>query len=244
MEDSETQKRIISLGEKLVKELKGQRLDTFARWMAHYIAEQMTIAKSAKGNDKIKAEKRCFDAILKLWQHRSSWPDNARPFKNFEPIFRALERLDPKNPTRYFRLHPGFDQFDSYDAVKDNDNAEVHEWLKLVKVIDQTARICLDHAFQQAALNATDEKTLAWIEKAAEFSENDDISIVVRLLGSDLSDLEESVEFVKQAQELKRDELKLGIDHLDLFLQFGQELRAVFLADLESITKDDSSVSP
>lgn len=244
MEDSETQKRIISLGEKLVKELKGQRLDTFARWMAHYIAEQMTIAKTAKGNDKIKAEKRCFDAILKLWQNRSSWPDNARPFKNFEPIFRALERLDPKNPTRYFRLHPGFDQFDSSDAMMNNDNAEVHEWLKIVKVIDQTARICLDHAFQQAALSATDEKTITWFEEAAELSKNDDISIVVRLLGNDFSDLEESAEFIKQAQQLKQDELRSGIEHLDVFINFAQELRAVFLADLESITKDDSSVSP
>ena len=42
-------------------------VDTLARWIAHYIAEQMEVAGNATGEDKLTAERRCFDAILKLW---------------------------------------------------------------------------------------------------------------------------------------------------------------------------------
>jgi len=52
MESSGMQKRIINLGKALVEELGlDTGVDTLARWMAHYIAEQMEIAKNAKGTE-------------------------------------------------------------------------------------------------------------------------------------------------------------------------------------------------
>ena len=46
MENSEIQKRIINLGKALVEEIGlDPGVDTLARWMAHYIAEQMEIAE-------------------------------------------------------------------------------------------------------------------------------------------------------------------------------------------------------
>ena len=75
-ETSEIQERIFNLGKALVEELGLEPgVDTLARWMAHYIAEKITLAKNAHGDEKIKAEQQCFDAILKLWQHRSRLPN-------------------------------------------------------------------------------------------------------------------------------------------------------------------------
>ena len=77
-------KRIINLGKALVGELGlDPGVDTLARWMAHYTAEQMTIAETATDNDKIKAEQHCFETILKLWQHRSTLADGRGPFESF-----------------------------------------------------------------------------------------------------------------------------------------------------------------
>ena len=83
MASSEMRKRIINLGKALIEELGlDPGVDTLARWMAHYIAEQMTIAENATGDDKIEAEQHCFETILKLWQHRSSLPNGRRPFES------------------------------------------------------------------------------------------------------------------------------------------------------------------
>lgn len=101
MASSEIQERIINLGKALVEEL-GSRIGTPSRWMAHYIAEQMTIADNAQGDDKIRAEQKCFETILKLWEHRSSLPNGQRPFENFEPIFRVLEQLNPENKQPFY----------------------------------------------------------------------------------------------------------------------------------------------
>ena len=103
MGDSETRKRIISLGKQLVEELDLEPgVDTLARWMAHYIAEQMIIAEKSDGDDKAQAEKQCFETILYLWQHRSLLPNKYRPFENFDPIFRVLEKLDPDHKEPYY----------------------------------------------------------------------------------------------------------------------------------------------
>ncbi len=71
-DDSEMKEQVISLGKALVKELELEPgVDTLARWMAHYIAEQIAIAENATDDKKVEAESRCFETILKLWQHRS-----------------------------------------------------------------------------------------------------------------------------------------------------------------------------
>lgn len=53
MEDSEIQKRTMNLGKALVKELNlDPGVDTTARWMAHYIAEQIERAENSTGAEK------------------------------------------------------------------------------------------------------------------------------------------------------------------------------------------------
>ena len=68
MEHLEQQKKAINLGKLLVNELGLESSnDTLSRWMAHYISEKMLLAeKLPEGEEKNKAEKDCFETILKL----------------------------------------------------------------------------------------------------------------------------------------------------------------------------------
>ena len=52
-ENSEIQKKAINLGKSMVEELGlDPGVDTLARWMAHYVAEQIAIAENATGDAK------------------------------------------------------------------------------------------------------------------------------------------------------------------------------------------------
>ena len=238
MASSEMQKRIISLGKALAEELAlDPGVDTLARWMAHYIAEQMEIAENTTGDDKTEAKQRCFETILKLWQHRSSLPNGRRPFESFEPVFRALARLDPENPTPYFYSGPGFRSPEPDDSDEDLD--EVQQWLEVARGIDRAARVWLEFVFHQAALNATDEKTITWLENAVGLPASDDVLTIVRLIHAEPEN--ESEETAAREQQAKQEKLKSRIKQLDAFDDFNQVLRAAFVTELETMTQDDSS---
>ncbi|MBK9926315.1 MAG: hypothetical protein IPP66_13625 [Anaerolineales bacterium] len=237
MASSEIQKRIIKLGENLVKALGlDSSVDTLSRWMAHYIAEQMSIAKKAKGKEKIRAEQQCFETILKLWQHRSHLPAGVRPFESFDPILRALERFDPDNKQPYFYRSQGSSKKNKSGKKKLDD---VQMWLDIAQGIDQAARIWLEYVFHQAALNATDRKTVTWLENAVVDSGGDEVSIIVRLIDAGLEDIEDAD---VQEQKARQDKLKSRIEQLDSFNNFSQTLRAMFVDELSAISQVDSSV--
>jgi hypothetical protein len=238
MENLEIQKHIIDLGKALVVELGVEPgVDTLARWMAHYIAEQMEIAENATGDNKSEAEQHCFETILELWQHRSSLPNGRRPFESFEPIFNALARLDPENSTPYFYSDPDFRSRESDDSSEDLD--EVQQWLSVARGIDHAARVWLEYVFHQAALKAADEKTIAWLENAANLSIGDDVSTIVRFVK--VTTEVESEETAEQEKRAKQEKLKSRIKQLDAFIDFNQSLRIAFVAELEAMTESDSS---
>ena len=175
----------INLGKALVYELGfDQSTDTLGRWMAHYISERITTAENATGQEKSKTEKECFEAVLKLWQHRAYFPIGHRPFENFEPIFRTLERLDPESERTYF-----FD--DPYEKVpgrKTNEISQgIRQWIDMVFEIDQVARIWIDYVLKHAANCAADKKTKSWLQRSVSRKDKD-ISIIFRLLSDDMLD--------------------------------------------------------
>lgn len=229
-------KRIINLGKALVEELGlDPGVDTLARWMAHYIAEQMTIAESTTGDDKLEAGQRCFDTILKLWQHRASLPSGRRPFERFEPVFRALARLDPDNPAPYFYSSPR-SSLETDDFAEDSN--EVQQWLDVARGIDQAVRVLLEYVFHQAALNATDERTVMWLENAVGLPTGDDVPIIVRLLQAESEN--EGEDTAEREQQTKRERLESRIKQLDAFVDLSQLLRAAFVTELETMIQSDS----
>ncbi len=141
----------------MVKELGlDPGVDTLARWMAHYIAEQLIIIESSTGREKAKAEKECFDTILKLWQHRSVYPNGLRfLMKALNLIFRVLERLDRKTNRLIFLIITYVEGEEANKVPK-----SVKQWLDIALGIDQIARIWLNYVFKQAALSATDKTQL------------------------------------------------------------------------------------
>jgi hypothetical protein len=228
MEKSEIQKRIINLGKRLVKALKlDPGVDTLSRWMVHYIAEQMIIAENSRDNDKTKAEKKCFETILQLWDNRSSLPNGKRPFESFEPIFRALEKLDPENKHPYYFRYSDQNpsEFDKMRKIPD----PVQEWLDIAEGIDQIIRIWLNYVFKQAALCATDENTIEWLKNSIEFKDNDDSLIITNFL----SDTDEES---KQQEKIKL--LNEKIQKLEVFSNFNDKLLLILKEELKDISKD------
>ena len=112
----------------------------------------------------------CSDAILKLWAHRSELPNGKRPFEDFEPVFRALQSLDPDDTApRYFReVRSGVDQDDENDSTK--------QWLDVASGIDDAARVLIRYCLAIAAREAVD-KSREWVALAGAVAEEDDIDI-------------------------------------------------------------------
>lgn len=178
MENLELQKKIINLGKLFVKELKLEPgVDTFSRWMAHFIAEKMVIAEESEGSVKQAAEKECFEVILKLWEHRRSLPSGRRPLGNFEPILTTLSKLNPDKEEPYF--YNPFQNRDLTELKADiSDFNSVEGWLSIVTEIDKTSRIWIEYALTQATNNAKNEKTKEWIENALNLP-NDNIEVTI-----------------------------------------------------------------
>ncbi|WP_185602366.1 hypothetical protein [Paenibacillus sp. 598K] len=213
----------MKLGKALVKELNlDPGVDTTARWMAHYIAEQIERVENSTGAEKKEAEVRCFETILKLWNHKSSFPRDSRPFENFEPILRTLARLDPENDRHFF--------FENRKEKKDGVPEEVQKWLDVADGIDEAARVWLKYVFEQAALAATDDSTIEWLENSAALQDDDHFSVIFRDLYSDVSDI--WGEGQKQ-NEKKRQTILSRIKKLEVFSEFNQLLLTEYRDELK-----------
>lgn len=214
MEDSEIQRRTMNLGKALVNELNlDPGVDTTARWMAHYIAEQIEIAENSTGAEKKQAEERCFETILKVWNHRSTFPSGSRPLENFEPILRTLTRLDPENDRHFF--------FEDRMNAKDGVPEEVQKWLNIANGIDEAARVWLKYVFEQATLAATDDSTIEWLENSAALQEDDHFSVIFRELYSDIDDIWGEHQ---EENEKKQKTIISRIKKLEVFAELNQLL--------------------
>lgn len=206
--------------------------------MAYYIAEQITTARRSKGKAKVRAERECFETILKLWQHIAYVPAGKRPFEDFEPVFRALPRLDSDNPLPFF--YSSRQRFASTPDTAGGDLDDVQKWLDVAGGIDHAARVWLEYVFQQAALSALDKGTIEWLEHGILLSNGrDEASIIVRLI-DDVS--ESSVEeTVGQAQQARQSKLEAEIKRLDAFAEFSQILRSALVTELQNLKQHNSS---
>ena len=206
-----------------------------SRWLAHYVAEEIVTTENATGDEKSEAERRCFETILKLWEHRSSFPNGRRPFENFEPILRALNRIDPESRQSYY--------FEDFLNQKETDNTpdaktdDVQSWIDTAVAVDRAARVLLDFAFKQAAHHAADEKTKSWIKNAAKLSSNDDeLSVVIRLLPA-LEDNQDKDALKRIAQDQKND-LRSKIEKLDALLGRSKVLRRALTSEIKRLSKE------
>jgi hypothetical protein len=172
-----TNQEVINLGKAIITEL-GMEIEcnTPARWLVHYIAENIHKSENSQGEKKGVAEKNCIDAILQLWHHRSDLPRGINPFTEFESVFRGLSRLDNSSQKPYFNE---FSQFDH--EVAQDETPECKQWVDIAISIDKVAKTLVSESFELAANAALTEKSKNILSLAPEGS-GDDIQIMLNLL--------------------------------------------------------------
>lgn len=224
-EASQRSEKILELGRRLVEELRLEpSVDTLGRWMSHYIAELMTAVEAAAGEERIQVEKRCFEAILGLWQHRSELPTGKRPFADLEPVIRAVESLDPEDDTpRYFRsAYAGNDE--------EEKGSEAQEWLKIARDLDYTAKVLIGESLAEAARKAAD-KSKEWVALAeAAGAERGVPEIVIQFL-TDKGIPDEEPDPYK----LIRERLENRIERLESFTRLAAEFADAYRAELRAL---------
>ena len=193
---------ILALGKKIVDDLGlDETADTLGRWMAHYIAELIHGAETAKAKERPAKMAKCADAILDLWKHRHQLPAGKRPFEDFDPILRALASLDPSDDTpRYYRP--------IRNAVEETDeNPETRKWLELSDDIDYAAKSLICYCLMKASHTALD-RSKEWVKLAEAAKADEDIDIAAIRSIDDKSNLFKFADPDERARKRLEDRIK------------------------------------
>ena len=221
---------VLTLGRKLVDELgREPRVDTLARWMAHYVAELIDTAVNARGKGREAARQRCFETIVALWDHRAALPNGRRPFEKIEPVMRAIESLDlATEAPRYFTS--------ARRAMEAGDGAAAEQTvLDFVSEVDETARILIAEAVVEATGDALDEsRELMAMVKAAEMDAGA-AGIVVSFVSK-----ESRYEGQSRPTDDGRAELVRRIDRLDRFVKLATGVSDALRERLDALPSDRS----
>lgn len=198
-------------------------VDTLGRWMAHYIAELIDEVENGPQHERAASQKRCFDAILELWSHRTVLPDGKRPFEDMEPILRALESLDPNDERpRFFRSLRA-------EITEASENPPTRSLLELVRSIDSVARLLIGHALADAAQSAVD-KSKEWVALVKEAGVNPGfVDVVVHLVSP-----EGNSESWPDTGQSERDLLQNRISRLENFMEMAALVSKDLKARLET----------
>lgn len=196
---SETQNHVITLGKQLVKDLDlEESVKTLSRWMAHFVANLINEVETAPAGRKQELEQRCFDAVLKLWERRDAFPEQVRPFKNFAPIFRVLEKLDPERDESFSTFINDLHILRSPQAIvvlPDNGRGprdehslstglvdNINFWLSHILNFDEVSRDSIKYAIDKSVDLAKDEKTIEYLDLAFSINQDDsELSILDKL---------------------------------------------------------------
>ena len=107
---------------------------------------------------------------------------------------------------------------------------------KWPKELTKQPRLWLEYVFSQAAICATDENTIEWLESAVGGSAMEEPEIIVRLIGTDSSD--ETEANADQDRQRKQEQLQTRIKQLDAFSDFSRALREVLVSELNGLIAD------
>jgi hypothetical protein len=200
----------------------GQRVDTLACWMAHYIAELIQAAETATAEERPAKLKQCADGILDFWKYRFELPSGKRPFEDFETILKALESLDPsEDRRRYFRA-----------ARLEVDVAEEHtatrKWLETADGLDYSARVLIRYCLARAAESVLDKsRERVALAEAAGIADPLEFP-VIRFVAAE-SDLLNAAE----PDDTERKTIEDRIKRLETFTRMAADLAADLRRQLE-----------
>jgi hypothetical protein len=226
MEDLETREKVINLGKKLAKHFEGfENGDAISQWMSHYLSEQIVKTESSKGKAKTLAEQNCFEAILKLWHHQSYYPRGNRPFENFEPVFRAIESLDPEKKFPHYYI--------GTDSETPSLSRETEAWVKLAKEMDISARILIQFSFEQAMRSSINQDSIDWINTMLGVVNSDETDAVIRFIPELVIEDEEIA--IQKERDKKIETLEYRLEQLESFIGFSEILKKELLSQIDSL---------
>lgn len=206
------------LGKKLETNLEKVNGDEISAWMAHFIAEKMAAIGPARGKAKVSAQRECFEVILTLWGYQGYFPHDIRPFKEFDPIFRAMAHIDPnKNSPSFFRNENG-----DHQPPK-----EIKQSVEFISNLDAAARIIISFFVRESILHATNEATLGWLDAINGLAQSDEARIILKL-APEL----DAKEKAQEQNEQRKNELSEQIDRLEVFESLSREIKSVLKAEL------------
>lgn len=225
MEYSEMQENLLRLGKKLHKTFDANSDDQISAWMAHYLAEKMEIMDSATGEAKSAARRECFETILMLWEYRASFAYEMRPFKNFEPVFRALAHIDPNKQT------PSFFSNKNHDQQPPN---EIEQAIKFITTLDSATRIMISYFVRESMLHATDESSLEWLSAISGIAKPDETRILLTVIPR----LDKTMP-TQDPKEKRKGELVKHIDRLELFESLSRDVKSRLKAELKELEAEN-----
>lgn len=186
--------------------------------MAHYIAEKIAAASSASGKAKKFAQRECFETILTLWNYQSRFPHDARPFKDLDPVFRAMAHIDPNNPA------PSYFRNENEDKQPPK---EIEHAIELITSLDSAARIMISFFVRESVSHVTDSSILEWIDAISGIAEPDE----ARFIFETMTELDDK-EAVQNKNEKRKNELTEHINRLEAFEGLSREIKLVLKSEL------------
>lgn len=186
--------------------------------MAHYIAEKIASIDSSHGKAKLTAQRECFEAILTLWNYQGNFPHNIQPFKDFNPIFRALAHIDPN------KTSPSFFRNENEDNQPPK---EIEQAIKFITNLDAVTRIMISFFVREAISHATDKSTLEWLDAIKGIVRSDEASVIVKFLPD--SDDEDTTQ---NKNEKRKKELSEHINRLEAFERLSSRIKSILKAEL------------
>ncbi len=205
------------LGKLIIEEFSIEnRSDMITRWMAFYIAQQIESANENIGQAKDDAEKKCFDAILELWNKRTKWPHEMNPFNDIGLILQLIEKLNPENDDFYY--------FTS--EFPKSDNKEINYIFEVIKNIDKVARIWICFLLKKATNMTLNKELIEWISASMPYSEENkgEIDIIDKLLENNNDD---ECDFIEEVVIDKR------IKELEKFKEINQQLIEMYRSEIK-----------
>jgi len=219
-ESSETQNNIIQLGKLLIDELGGDRPpDVLSGWIAHYIAELISKIETESGEAKEKAQSTCFDAIMRLWDHRYSEKVGFAGVRDFKAIFETLEKLNPDNPQPiYF----------SPAETTEQESEEVAQLVNFATSLDRITRRLLLQVLHLAARAASTENTQQLLDSATSISIPNDLRSIQLILRTD----DEEV-------DVEPSELESCLNEMEAFAELTMSLAKALREDSQAQVEED-----
>lgn len=180
--------------------------------MSHYIAEKILELEVATGEEKRSLQKDCFEAILLLWSHQAYFPSGSRPFENFEPVFRALDHIDPDRP--------GYSYINEQPEANSDVPKDIDLYVKYIVNLDATTRVLLSYFVELAISSAADQSTKDWINSLGVETRSE----VPKVLLSFYRDRREKSD--KELVEEKIEKLSDRIRKIDAFVEVSEDIKS------------------